>query len=172
MSLPKRLLALIAPVALLAGCFSSSDRVQRAEELSRQGDYDAAIALYREHMEARLAIEDRPEWENPYFYLLLIGDVQLGRGEPEAALQTYEEAERQKVEPTLISDRYRAVGRWYEEHGQLQKALEELSKYRDRDPLLFDVMLDRIAKKLTAQEDAASKPAAAKAAATPALADH
>lgn len=139
------------------GCHAPGEKIRQAEELSRQGEYDTAIVLYREHMQERLEVEDRPVWENPYFYLLLIGDVQLGQGQPELAIVTYEEAERLKVEPTLISDRYRAVGRWYQEHGQSQKALEVLTKYRDRDSLLFDAMLDRIAKELTAQEDAATK---------------
>ena len=151
-----RLAALFALGLPLAACFDSSpgpEKVREADELTRAGQYDEAIALYREHMEERLALDNRPQWENPHFYLLLIGDVQLGRGEPEAALATYEEAERAQLDPPLISDRYRAVGRWYEEHGQYQKALDLLGKYRDRDPLLFDVMLDRIAKELTAQED-------------------
>lgn len=144
-------------IPLLLGCFDSfsgPERIRRADELTRQGEYDQAISMYREHMEDRLSVENRPQWENPYFYLLLIGDVQLGRGEPDAALASYEEAERMKVDAPLISDRYRAVGRWYEEHGQLQKAIDVLTKYRDRDSLLFDAMLDRIAKELTAQEDA------------------
>ena len=143
----------IVALVVTGGCLSSRSKVEQAEELSRQGQYPAAIELYREHMNDRLAVGSRPEWENPYFYLLLIGDVQLGQGDPGAAISSYEEAERMKVEPSLISDRYRAVGRWYEEHNQLQKALDVLSKYRDRDPLLFDAMLDRIAKELTAQED-------------------
>lgn len=74
-------------------------------------------------------------------------------GEPAAALEIYKEAEQHKVEAGLISDRYRAVGRWYAEHGQLAKALEVLNNYRDRDSLLFDAMLDRIARQLTAQEE-------------------
>lgn len=151
------MLAVLLLAVLLLGCHAPGEKVRQAEELSRQGDYSSAITLYREHMQERLNVENRPEWENPYFYLLLIGDVQLGQGQPEAALATYEEAEQMKVEPTLISDRYRAVGRWYQEHGQSQKALEVLSKYRDRDSLLFDAMLDRIAKELTAKEDAEAK---------------
>ena len=149
-----RLLAL--PLVLSSGCFdiySGSEQLRQAEELTRQERYDEAIAIYRAHMEERLAIEERQEWENPYFYLLLIGDVQLGRGEPAAALEIYQEAEQHKVEAGLISDRYRAVGRWYAEHGQLAKALEVLNNYRDRDSLLFDAMLDRIARQLTAQEE-------------------
>jgi len=140
--------------------YSGAERVRRADELTREGQYDAAISMYREHMDERLLVSNRPDWENPFFYLLLIGDVQLGRGNPHDALSAYEEAESKKVDPSLISDRYRAVGRWYEEHDQLPQALEVLERYRDRDPLLFDAMLDRVAKKLTAQEDAESASSA------------
>lgn len=150
----KRLICL--GVICVCGCFQSyegPEKVREADELTRAQRYDEAIALYRAHMEERLSVPDRPQWENPYFYLLLIGDVQLGRGQVDAALATYQEAEREHVDAPLISDRYRAVGRWYEEHGELQQALDVLSEYRDRDPLLFDVMLDRIAKELTARED-------------------
>jgi hypothetical protein len=81
-----------------------------------------------------------------------MGDVELGRGDTGKALTFYEEAEQKGVATPLISDRYRAVASWYEEHGQLKEALELLSKYRDRDDLLFDSMLDRIAKELTRKE--------------------
>ena len=142
-------------LALTAGCSFASDpatRLRDAEELTRQGNYDQAIESYQAHMESRIAATDRPEWENPHFYLLLIGDVELGRGDTGKALTFYEEAEQKGVATPLISDRYRAVASWHEEHGQLKEAMELLSKYRDRDDLLFDSMLDRIAKELTRKE--------------------
>ena len=95
---------------------------------------------------------DRPAWENPYFYLLSIGDLQLRMGQPNEALASFKGAEEHHVEESLVSDRYRSVAIWYEEHGQLDKALEVLTKYRERDSLLFDSMLDRVARKMTAQE--------------------
>lgn len=153
-----RLLHLVLSTSLVLsfGCFSSgSENLREADELSREGKYEEAIAAYRKHMEYRLTVTNRPEWENPYFYLLLIGDEYLHRGEPAKALEQYEEAERQKVHPTLSSDRYRAVARWYEEHGQLQLALDVLQKFRDRDSLLFDAMADRVARALTEQENRA-----------------
>ena len=148
-------------ISCAAGCslFSdSSQKLRDADELTRQGKYDEAIEAYREHMTSRLEVSDRSEWENPYFYLLTIGDVELGRGDTEKALQTYEEAEKNGVGTPLISDRYRAVASYFEEHGELQKALDVLSKYRDRDPLLFDAMLDRIAKELTRKESETIAP--------------
>ncbi len=151
-----RLLHLAFCTSLVAflGCFNQgSENLRQADELSREGKYEEAIEAYRKHMEYRLTVTNRPEWENPYFYLLLIGDEYLHRGEPAKALEQYEEAERQKVHPTLISDRYRAVARWYEEHGQLQLSLDVLKKFRDRDSLLFDAMADRVARALTEQEN-------------------
>lgn len=136
-----------------AGCFSSGpERLTDAEALTSEGRHNEAIQAYREHISERLETSDRPEWENPYFYLLSIGDIELSRGNVDAALAAYEEAEREKVDPPLVADRYRAVASWYEEHGQLQKALDLLGKYREKDPLIFDSMLDRIARELTAHE--------------------
>jgi tetratricopeptide (TPR) repeat protein len=152
-----RLFNLVSCSLLIAflGCFTpGSESLRRADELSREGKYEEAIETYRKHMESRLEVTDRPEWENPYFYLLLIGDEYLHHGNPLKALEQYEEAERKEVHPTLISDRYRAVARWHEEHGELQQALDVLKRFRDRDSLLFDAMADRIARSLTEKENA------------------
>lgn len=135
------------------GCFSSeSAQLHAAEDLTTEGKPDEAIAAYRKHISERLENVDRPEWENPYFYLLNVGDIELSRGNVDGALAAYEEAERAKVELPLVADRYRAVAVWYEEHGQLQKALDVLTKYREKDPLIFDSMLDRVARQLTESE--------------------
>ena len=135
---------------IISGCFSTGPReMLDAEELSSEGKHDEAIAAYQEHIANRLEVADRPEWENPYFYLLNVGDSELSRGRVDRALVAYEEAEREKVDLPLVADRYRAVASWYEEHGQLEKALEILTKYRDKDPLIFDSMLDRVARELT-----------------------
>ncbi|MEN9845631.1 MAG: hypothetical protein RIS36_778 [Pseudomonadota bacterium] len=135
---------------LTSGCFSSGPtELLDAEELSTEGKHDDAIAMYREHITNRLQVTDRPEWENPYFYLLNVGDIELNRGHVDKALAAYEEAEGRKVELPLVADRYRAVATWYEKHGQLEKALEILTKYRNKDPLIFDSILDRVARELT-----------------------
>ena len=139
-------------LSVTSGCFSSGPtELLDAEQLTSDGKHDEAIAAYREHIANRLEVTDRPEWENPYFYLLNVGDIELSRGNVDKALATYEEAEHEKVDPPLVADRYRAVASWYEEHGQLEKALEILTKYRDKDPLIFDSMLDRVARELTEQ---------------------
>jgi hypothetical protein len=161
---------------LLTGCSIRSEDLHRAEVLAREGRYDEAIAAYREHMQSRLQVTDRPEWENPYFYLILIGDVQLSRGDPLAALTLYQEAElklascqdpeAKSFHESLLSDRYRAVATWYMKHDQLQQALELLQRHRARDPLIFDAHLDRVARTLTAKEQREAAAAAAAAAAS------
>lgn len=153
------LLALaVIPLSLLA-CSSLSeheDPIRLAEQQTEQGHYEEALVIYQEHMEDRLAQTNRPEWENPYFYLLAVGDIYLRMGQPERALASYNEAEKHGVEASLISDRYRSVAHWYIEQRQLEQALEVLRKYRDRDSLLFDSLLDKVGRALTAQESARS----------------
>ncbi len=131
--------------------------LRHAEELLRQKKYDEACQAYLDHINQRLALTDRPEWENPYFYYLLIGDVRLRQENVTASLAAYDFAEKMKVEPQLTSDRYRYVASWHEKKGELKSAIAVLVKYRDRDPLLFDAMLDRLAKELTMKEDLDNK---------------
>ena len=146
-------------LAVLGGCrtifhgSSSGDHLRAAEESTRQGDISAAIESYRRHIAFRLTIADRPSWENPSFYELMIGDLELRRGDIAAALSAFERAEAAGIEQGLVSDRYRAAGAWLELNGRDMEALELLKKYRDRDPLLFDAMLDRIAKEVTRKEE-------------------
>ena len=130
---------------------SGESSLHRAEELSREGRYEDAIAAYREHIDDRLAV-DRPDWENPYFYLLKVGDLQLSMEQPEAALRTFAEAESHKVDPDLVSDRYRSVAHWYLDHEKPQEAFDLLKTHRQRDSLLFDALLDRVARALVEGE--------------------
>ena len=158
----KKLAAAFAVLAFLQSCsayfevfrFGQPSYLQQADEFSRQGKYGEAIDAYRSHMEERLAVKNRPDWENPYFYLVLIGDIQLGQGRPEEALASYDEADRQGVDAYLISDRYRSVAAWYEKEGRLEEAIELLSRHRQRDPILIDSMLDRMSKELVRTEEA------------------
>lgn len=146
----------ICSLSALAACsfHKDTDPAQRAESLLNEGQYDEAIAEYRQHMQDRLNASSRPDWENPYFYMIVIGDIQLEHGSVADALTSYETAEQHGVEAPLVADRYRYVAKWYEDHGELKQAMEFLKKYRDRDPLLFDGMLDRVGRKMSAEEDA------------------
>ena len=156
-------LALLSPFLMtmlsLVGCYTGAqDSLKRAEESLREGKYDAAVEAYQSHMQERLSHTNRPEWENPYFYELLIGDVYLSQGKVPEALSHFEIAESKGIHTSLVSDRYRSVATWYENRGELKKSFDILVKYRDRDSLLFDSMLDRIARTLTAQETSNTAP--------------
>ncbi len=153
------LLASCSPI-FLAGCLyarfytiGSSDNLKLAEELSRQGKYDEAIGAYREHLEERLSLTNRPSWENPYFYLILIGDIQLGQNKPEEALGSFKEADSKGVDQYLVADRIRETASWYEKQNRLEEAIKLLNEYREKDPLMFDSMLDRLSKELVKRED-------------------
>lgn len=131
-----------------------TDHLRKAEELSRQRKFDEAILEYQRHISYRLSLAQRPEWENPYFYLLIIGDLLLENGKPDEAIRSYLDADEKKVHSGLVSDRLRGVASWYTEHGNYSAAIDVLRTHRDKDPLLFDAMLDRISKELTAKEEA------------------
>jgi hypothetical protein len=136
------------------GCTSlrNASLVDQAEQLAQEGRYLEAIETYRKHIEERLGESARPEWENPHFYLLQIVDLQLELAHPEDALRTCSEAQQNGVELALISDRYRAIATWYENRGDLIGAFQVLKANRERDPLLFDAMLDRVGRAITASE--------------------
>lgn len=157
----QRILTALLAGAMLAslpscGIWHSSEGskwLRKAEEYSRQGDYDQAIDAYRRHIQERLEVQPRPEWENPYFYLVLIGDIELGRDRPAEALSAYQEAEKRGVDMYLIADRIRSLAGWYEKNDQLDAAIGLLNNYRDKDSLMIDAMLDRLSKELTRRED-------------------
>lgn len=112
-----------------------------------------AISLYREHILTRLNAEDRADWENPYFYYLIIADLYLRQEKPDRALQSIEAAKANRVDPGLISDRFRLVAHYYEQRREFEEAISILEKYRESDPLLFDLMRDRIARMIVALEE-------------------
>ena len=138
--------------------YDSHSYLKEAEEYSRQQKYNEAISAYRKHMEERLSITERPEWENPYFYLILIGDIQLGQNKPEEALKSYEEAEEREVDQYLISDRIRTLASWYEKKDRLDEAVKVLLEHRDKDSFMFDSMLDRISKEIVKREEIGNRP--------------
>ena len=155
--MPKLRYLLIPTLTLLTSCilFEGESYKQQADELRKSEDYDEAIRAYKKHIEHRLKINPRPDWDNPYIYLLDIGDIYLQQGQVEEALAEYERAEKKGVKQAYCNDRYRAVALYYEERGELKKSLEILQKYRDKDTFLIDLMLDRLARKLIAAEDSA-----------------
>ena len=136
---------------------AAAEHLRAAEDYADKSNYDQAIVEYRAHIDERLSVEDRPEWENPWFYLILISDLQLKRGDVSSAISTLDDARTKKVDASLVADRYRAVAHWYEERGELENSFEVLQKYRDVDPLLFDAILDRLGRKIVAAEESRVK---------------
>jgi tetratricopeptide (TPR) repeat protein len=164
----------ISLVTLLAfgttGCgsllFDGGDmsHLREAEMLSRQGRYDDAIRAYEQHLLRRLEVDDRPEWENPYFYKLLIGDIHLRENAVDRALDAYQEAHRHGIDTVMVADRLRSVGRWYEQRGDYKRAFELLTAHRELDPLLFDTILDRVARRMVEAEERMSRDSGASSA--------
>ncbi len=108
-------------------------------------------------MQERSKQKSRPGWENPAFYLILIGDLELRRDNVDAALTNYMAADAAEVDGPLVSDRIRSVAKWYEDKGELATAFNLLQKNRNRDPLLYDPTLDRLGKRMTELEEAKSR---------------
>lgn len=127
--------------------------LERAEQMSNEGDFEGAIAEYQLHMQERLRDSRRPDWENPHFYLLLIGDLQLAQGRVDQAEQSFLDAEKAGIEESIVNDRLRTLAIYFEKHRKYREALDVLEKYRSRDPLLFEGMADRIAKRLAFGDD-------------------
>ncbi len=141
-------------VVALGGCSHGSYRLlEQAETSTRNGDTGAAIAAYEKHIAWRLSLTDRPEWENPSFYQLLIGDLFLNDGRWQEAMARYELAHTAGIDSRLVGDRIRSVGLWLESKGELQQADQVLRTYRALDELLFDMALDRVARALVTHEE-------------------
>lgn len=149
-----------ATLLLQPGCFHAGDDSSRAkaDRHLKEKKYEEAIAEYQAHIEARLAVRDRPAWENPYLYLLDIGDVYLEQGNVDEALRQYEAAEAHGVKQGYVNDRYRQIANWYESRGEYEKALHHLEKYREKDAVIFDMMLDRVARKAVQEQQSLSEP--------------
>jgi tetratricopeptide (TPR) repeat protein len=152
MKLGKQVFCSIALSVATLGCeLGASHYRNNAEELREQGLYEESNQAYLRHIESRLLIADRPEWENPYIYLLDIGDNYLLKGDVEEALRHYEKADAEGVDASYTTDRIRGVASWYEDRGELRQAIDLLKRYRERDELLIDMILDRLSRELAEQ---------------------
>jgi KDO2-lipid IV(A) lauroyltransferase len=149
----------IASSLSLTGCMFQGQEplLTRADQLRQDKQYDQAIALYQEHIDKRLRIHQREDWENPYFYELLIGDTYLEQDKLSDAKAAYRAAYDHEVDRTLFLDRIRLLAAKYEEKNEFQTALDLLKPYANEDPLLINAQLDRIAKALAASTIKQSK---------------
>jgi len=95
-------------------------------------------------MDERIRTEGRLAGENPYFYLILIGDLHLDLDEPKKALQNYLEAHSRSVAHELVVSRIRRVALYYSERSNYAAALNLLATFRELDAEIFDATIDRI----------------------------
>ncbi|MCB0320801.1 MAG: hypothetical protein KDD60_07725 [Bdellovibrionales bacterium] len=133
---------------------SISEHLRLAERYQRKKQYSLARTSYLHHIQARLSVKDKPEWENPHFYYLLIGDLFLSEADIPEALKSYDMARKNGVDIGLVSDRYRLVANSLAKNGDFDGAIEILNTYHDYDPLLFDMMRDRLAREKVESEEA------------------
>ena len=131
----------------------SLSHAEAAEKLRKNGKYDSAIEEYKIHIQVRLAKEDKPKDENPYFYYLLIGESYLRLGELEKAEEAYTTALKQDVNITLVADGFRQISGEYEKRQDYDAAIEILRKHRELDDLLYDAQMDRLHKKSVLEAD-------------------
>ena len=151
-------LCVVSLSGCLFGVFSlGPSHAQRAQQLRQEGKFEEAITEYRLHMELRRKDAHRPPDENPAFYELLIGDVYLDANSPLEAEESYQRASDADVHGDLVNFKFRHLGQWYESQGNLEKAIQILKKYRDRDPLMFDYDIDRLHKAMLRREDEGQK---------------
>lgn len=130
---------------------------QRAQELREQGKFKQAIGEYQKHIEKRLSDESRPADENPYFYYLLIGDTYREMDDFAEAKLAYETAQTHRVDEELVKDRFRLLGKYWEDKHEYEKAIEILMVYRELDPEMFNADIDRIHKRMIREEEEAKQ---------------
>ena len=137
------------------GAFSftaAGNHRRNAEQLKSEGKYEEAIVEYEKHIAERAAASSKFPGENPSFYYIMIGDLQLEQEKPQEALESYLKAQTDGVMSEFIIDRIRQVSSYYETRENYDAAIELLHKYRDLDPLVFDWDIDRLHKKTVRQE--------------------
>jgi len=124
-----------------------------AAQYRSEKKYAEAIGEYQQHITARLEDSRREPEENPYFYLILIGDVYLEQTKLQPALESYIEAKEREVETPLVVDRIRRVARALRDNGQHREAVTLLKKYRALDEFVFDLDIDETLKAIVTFED-------------------
>jgi len=136
---------------LIASCssvdsYSLPEKPLQAQTLIKNGEIDQGIILYQEHMLERLKNPWRPDSENPYFYLILIGDAEKDRKNYEKAIEYYKEALSHRVADDLILSRMREVAFELFHTGQEDPAIELLQSFHKLDPLFIDGTIDELNK--------------------------
>lgn len=132
---------------------SRPSHARLAAQYRSEKKYEDAIGEYNKHIAARLKDSRREPEENPYFYLILVGDTYLEQGKIDTALENYIEAKGKDVEQPLVVDRIRRVARLLRESRKYREAVELLKKYRELDEFVFDLDIDENLKEIVKSED-------------------
>ena len=150
-------LLLLFPLALssciLLGFERRPSYAKLGSQLRCEKRYDEAVERYREHIEARLEDSRREPDENPYFYLIIIGDIYLEQGNTEKAMESFIEAKQKEVELALVADRVRRAAQVLRSQKKLREAVSLLKEFRELDDFGFDLDLDELLKEIVALED-------------------
>ena len=138
---------------LLSGC-STNFRyyLEKAEAAEQSKEYSKAIGYYNKHIEFRNN-DSKPPKENPYFYLLMVGDLYLKNEQPIEAKDTYIKAIDKEVSKPLCAERIRNVAKYYSEKNNYEEAFIILEKHRELDPLLFDLDKDNLHKEYVSTQE-------------------
>jgi len=123
--------------------------LDKAETAEENKNYSSAIQFYKEHIEFREKDRKAPK-ENPYFYLLMIGDLYLKSEDPVNAEKTFVEAIEKDVSKPLCAERIRRIAKYYSKNNSYDEAFKLLELHRELDPLLFDLDKDNLHKEFIA----------------------
>ncbi len=145
---------LISLLILFHGCASQHEYSPfYAKELADDGRTDEAIAVYKLHIQRRLAEEDRPSDENPYFFYLAIGDIYLKKNDLLNARIAYETALANEVSHLSLADRFKQLADALGNQNKHDEAIELLKKYQHLDPLMLPLAIDTLHRQMIAKED-------------------
>lgn len=157
----KVLFSLLIAISFFLSCSTNKSGIPsaaaEAKKFRTEKKYDRAISVYKKHIASRLADKARPDFENPYFYYLLICDTYLEMNKAIDAEKAINTASENKVDLEFIVDRYRQIIVWYEKQKLLEKAHAMATKYRKLNPDVFDVDIDRLNKKIVETQQKATK---------------
>ena len=130
--------------------------LEKAEAAEKSKEYSKAIEYYNKHIEFRNN-DSKPPKENPYFYLLMVGDLYLKNEQPIEAKDTYIKAVDKEVSKPLCAERIRNIAKYYSEKSNYEEAFKILEEYRELDPLLFDLDKDNLHKEYVLTQESAEK---------------
>lgn len=129
---------------------SQQSLLSKAQELESSGSYAEARDAYEKYF-AQL-LEQNYKTPNPYFYQVIIGDLELKLGNPDLALERYQTAIEHDVNKGLLSDRIRLLADWWENAGEADRSLALFQQYRFLDPQSFDYELSQLHRRIVARE--------------------